>query len=109
MGSGAIIGAVLRNDHQQESAKKKQQQSSQQANEIDYQKQIDALQAKRGYLLGQKMQLERKIETARQRQREREWEKEREREKAIAAAAAPAVTGNEGEVDVTAKIVPDQR
>lgn len=56
IGCGAITGAIFRNDHQRVS-----EQARQEAGQIDFQKHIDELQTKRAYLLGEQMQLERKI------------------------------------------------
>lgn len=56
IGCGAITGAIFRNDHQRVS-----EQARQEAGQIDFQKHIDDLQTKRAYLLGEQMQLERKI------------------------------------------------
>ena len=57
IGCGAITGAIFRNDHQVEAERARQEAGG----EIDYQKHIDELQTKRAYLLGEQMQLERKI------------------------------------------------
>ncbi|KAJ4577055.1 hypothetical protein HRR81_003509 [Exophiala dermatitidis] len=80
--SGALIGAILKTsrEHQQEAPQKTQveqlpQESprQQQADAVkpDYAKYIQTLETKRGHLLGQKIQLERKIQDLHESQRRR--------------------------------------
>ncbi|KIV89760.1 hypothetical protein PV10_07140 [Exophiala mesophila] len=65
IGCGAITGAIFRNDHQVEAERARQEAGG----EIDYQKHIDELQTKRAYLVGEQMQLERKIAGLREKKR----------------------------------------
>ncbi|KAL2444208.1 hypothetical protein ABEF95_015892 [Exophiala dermatitidis] len=87
VGSGALIGAILKSAHQQEAPPRKaqheqlpeespqQRQTPQQQqadkDKTDYAKYIQTLETKRGHLLGQKIQLERKIQDLHESQRRR--------------------------------------
>ena len=57
---GAITGAVLKLDGEKRSEQAKPQPNYQ-ANEADYGKAIQALETRRGHLVGQKVHLERKL------------------------------------------------
>ncbi|EXJ78327.1 hypothetical protein A1O3_09488 [Capronia epimyces CBS 606.96] len=87
VGSGALIGAILKISHQEEAQKgQAQQQVQPQGNTIqqneqpDYAKSIQTLETKRGHLIGQKIQLERKIQELRDSQRRRAEEEAEKKE-----------------------------
>jgi len=66
-GSGALIGAILKMNEQDQT--QKPQIRSQQPREVDYKQAIQTLETKRGHLITQKIQLERKIQDLRQSQK----------------------------------------
>ncbi|KAK5467651.1 hypothetical protein LTS15_000624 [Exophiala xenobiotica] len=71
-GSGALIGAILKMNEQDKSQKppsRSQQQQQQPPREVDYKQAIQTLETKRGHLIQQKIQLERKIQDLRQSQK----------------------------------------
>ncbi|EXJ88349.1 hypothetical protein A1O1_05279 [Capronia coronata CBS 617.96] len=87
VGSGALIGAVLKISHQEEAQKAQAQQqdhpgekSLQQSTMAEYAKSIQALETKRGHLIGQKIQLEGKIRELRESQRRRAEEEAEKKE-----------------------------
>ncbi|KAK5274146.1 hypothetical protein LTR99_000598 [Exophiala xenobiotica] len=72
-GSGALIGAILKMNEQDKSQKTQPLSGSQQQQppprEVDYRQAIQTLETKRGHLIQQKVQLERKIQDLRQSQK----------------------------------------
>jgi hypothetical protein len=77
-----LIGAILKMSQQEEANKQPQPQPHPrpQLDQTEYQKSIDTLQTKRAHLLGQKIQLEGKIQALHQSQREKaEEEADRKR------------------------------
>ncbi|KEF60160.1 uncharacterized protein A1O9_05010 [Exophiala aquamarina CBS 119918] len=109
--SGAIVGAILKIERQNASAQTRRDEYYQQqgaagptaATELDYRKAIESLETRRGQLLAEKLQFERKIFTLREGQKRRKLiEEEHEaaklqRDTASAAAVAEQPSNGLGE------------
>lgn len=107
---GAVAGAMIKLDRQEATAREKQQEYQQQLQqegvstttspaaptEYDYRKAIDSLETRRGQLLMEKLQFERKISALKDGQaREREMEKIKALGKGGVASATASVPGEQ--------------
>ncbi|KAI1618299.1 hypothetical protein EDD36DRAFT_459950 [Exophiala viscosa] len=82
-GSGALIGAILKMSAQEETGKARHQQAQTQQGQpvpTDYSKPIQTLETKRGHLMTQKIQLERKIQDLHKSQHEKAEEEQIKKE-----------------------------